>query len=158
MGSRSCFDCEPPTGLELRTVVSKYANKSRETPTIWPSPPTRAPIPNAPFLPNSTATKPNGSSRDGINANSAPEKINGGRAVNSGLEKTLPGYFFMRTSSFNAANLPYRSMTGPTQINWTLGFSSRRAGMASAMRSIPTKVIRARFRNGKNRQKYGGGL
>ena len=36
--------------------------------------------------PNSTATSPKGSSLEGINANSAPEKMNGGKVVNSGFE------------------------------------------------------------------------
>ena len=51
-------------------------------------------------------TNPNGSSLDGINANSAPLKMYGGKAVNSGFEYTRPGYFFAIASSFKAANFP----------------------------------------------------
>lgn len=106
-------------------------------PGISPRPPTLEPTPSAPLRPNSTATRPKGSSRDGISANSAPLKIYGGKAVNSGFENTRPGNRDVSFSSFFWANLPYRSMTGPTQINWVFGLSSRTEKNTSAMMSIP---------------------
>src|SRR4051794_7277218 len=60
-------------------------------PGIKPRPPRREPTPSAPFLPNSTATNPNGSSRDGMRAKSAPLNRYGGKDVNSGFENTRSG-------------------------------------------------------------------
>lgn len=131
-----CFPrCTTSLGRMLVTIA--YEALPDDLPGIWPSPPTRAPTPKAPFLPNSTATSPKGSSRDGIRANSAPEKIYGGNAVNSGFEYTRPGYAFIIRSSLIAANFPYKSITGPIQINCVLGCDSRIDGKISAMRSIP---------------------
>lgn len=106
-------------------------------PGIWPSPPTLEPTQRAPFLPNSTATSPNGSSREGIKANSAPLKTYGGICVNSGLEYTRPGYLSMIFCNFRAANLPWLSMGGPMQMSWTSLCLSMIPGKTSAMRSIP---------------------
>lgn len=53
----------------------KIGRDDKAYPGICPSPPTLAPTPRAPFRPNSTATRPKGSSRDGISANSAPENM-----------------------------------------------------------------------------------
>lgn len=106
-------------------------------PGICPRPPTREPTQSAPFLPNSTATSPNGSSREGIRANSAPLKTQGGIETNSGLEYTRPGYRSMVFWSFSAANLPWLSIVGPRQMSWTSLCLSRMAGKTSAIRSIP---------------------
>lgn len=92
-------------------------NMTPTQPGINPKPPKRLPTPSAPFLPNSTATRPKGSSRDGINAKSAPLKRYGGSAVNSGFENTRSGYNSMSLASFSAAKRPYRSMTGPTAMS-----------------------------------------
>lgn len=123
-------------------------------PGIKPRPPSRLPTPNAPFLPNSTATNPKGSSREGISAKSAPLNRYGGRAVNSGFEYTRSGYISIKRASFSAAKRPYKSMTGPTQMSWIdARFSSLKRiyvnhhhgtinstysdGMTSAIRSTP---------------------
>ena len=80
-------------GEREQADVSQYSSMfgSSTYPGMLPKPPTLAPTPSAPFRPNSTATNPNGSSREGMRANSAPLKMNGGSAVNSGLENTRSG-------------------------------------------------------------------
>ena len=95
------------------------------------------PTHNTPLRPNSTATSPNGSSLLGIKAKSAPLNTYGGSTMNSGCEKTLPGYNFVICASLMAANLPYRSITGPTHINCTCECRSIIEGNTSAIASTP---------------------
>ena len=105
----SCFDASAARMADLNCWIICFAvvdSTVNHHPGIWPSPPTLAPTPSAPLRPNSTATRPKGSSRDGIKANSAPLKIQAGRTVNSGLENTRPGYFVISFESLSAANLP----------------------------------------------------
>lgn len=65
-------------------------------PGIFPKPPTRAPILKAPVRPNSTATAPKGSSRDGMRTNSVPPKLDGANHLCS-----FPGNAEARTNRAN---------------------------------------------------------
>ncbi|KAG6834981.1 hypothetical protein H0H93_005937 [Arthromyces matolae] len=71
-------DRKPLNGAERALKMAhswlnvNYTKKCLTQPGIDPKPPTRLPIPRAPFLPNSTSTRPKGSSQDSISAKSAP--------------------------------------------------------------------------------------
>ena len=97
---------EPLYTFRFSSCFLQKTEVTRTQPGMRPRPPRREPTPSAPLRPNSTATRPKGSSREGISAKSAPLNKYGGSAVNSGFEYTRSGYISMRRASFSAAKRP----------------------------------------------------